>query len=420
MMELVVGFACYLALLAQIVLGVWLFSSRLPRRGNNGLASALVVAVYFAVLILLNSNPLSITIDESFSIQFVTFSLFLAVCVGLVLCRHEVTLPTALFCAAAGYTTQNLASGLDGLVKLLALTWHGIPEYDMRLWIPSFVLCTTIVYVPVYLLFVRRVRAMALDRTEHRSMLGIIFLVVLEVILFDVMNKMLPGFGTPLPVVVCLRIIHGTTCAFVLYAQYQMLFGRRMQLDKAATELLLDERGRQYEISREAIASVNRRVHDIRHQVARQLDAAQVDRTTLAEVVRAVDVYDSALNTGNEALDTVLMEKGMACKRESIGLTCIADGTALTNLSPADAYALVSELLDVAMAAVGAQNEERRTISLVIRSVSDMASVHVECFTDAKVEGDAVIERIAAAYGGWFTHETEDGILSLDAMIPLG
>lgn len=409
----------FAALLTQIGFGVWLFSSRLPLRRHGRIWALLILAAYVALLSLL-ARDAGYQASNSLPQQLISFSLFLVACFGVVLARRETSVATALFCATAGYTTQNLASGIDGLVKLLALTWHGIPEENMLLWVPSFILCTLIVYIPVYLLFVRRVRSMALDRTEHRGMVAMLVVVLLVVILFDVCNKSLPGFGVPLFVTCGLRTIHGVVCCFVLYAEYQMVFNRRLQIDMATTEKALEERGRQYELSRETIAAVNRRAHDIRHQVARQLNDAQVDRETLAQVVRTVDVYDAGLRTGNEAVDTALTEKGLVCRREGITLTCIADGTALASLPAGDAYTLVSALLDEAIAAAqGADDPERQTISLSIRLVGQMATVHVECFCVDPIDDGDIAEQITVRHGGWFSRTLEDGVLSLDVALPL-
>jgi hypothetical protein len=40
--------------------------------------------------------------------------------------------------------------------------------------------------------------------------------------------------------------------------------------------------------------------------------------------------------SGNEALDTILSEKSLSCRRRGIAFSCIADGTALAHVSAAD------------------------------------------------------------------------------------
>ena len=244
--------------------------------------------------------------------------------------------------------------------------------------------------------------------------------VLTMVILFDVMNKTLPGFGVPLAVICTLRVIHGATCALVLYVEYQMLFGRRMELDKRATEQLLVERGRQYDLSRETIAAVNRRVHDIRHDVLRMLDTQELPRKTLAEVARRLDVYDAQVRTGNEALDTVLTEKRLLCQHEGIVLTCIAEGTCLAHLAPVEAYALVGGVLDASVEAVGTVSDPTlRTISLVVRPLGEMATVHVECFCAGEMPGLERTEEVVDRREGFVVAEVSDGILVVDVNLSM-
>ena len=52
----------------------------------------------------------------------------------------------------------------------------------------------------------------------------------------------------------------------------------------------------------------------------------------LGDIAREVDVYDSTVRTGNEALDTILTEKSLMCSGEGIVLTVIANGAALDGL----------------------------------------------------------------------------------------
>ena len=63
-----------------------------------------------------------------------------------------------------------------------------------------------------------------------------------------------------------------------------------------------------------------------------------VDREALNDIAREVNVSDSVVETGNEALDTILTEKSLACSQEGITLSCIADGAALGARLPSDIY----------------------------------------------------------------------------------
>lgn len=155
---------------------------------------------------------------------------------------------------------------------------------------------------------------------------------------------------------------------------------RQLSIEVATAERLMAEHQRQLQMSRENIDAINLRCHDLRHQIRQLADgSATVDAEVLADVAREVSVYDSAVRTGNQALDTILTEKSLLCEQAQATLTCIADGGALSFMAPADLYALFGNALDNALEAVGqVEDPARRSISLLVRVRAGMAQVHVE------------------------------------------
>ena len=161
-------------------------------------------------------------------------------------------------------------------------------------------------------------------------MLAMFIVVVFVIIGFDIVIKTLVWGGIRFSSLVLIRLVHSLICAFVLFAEYEILYARRMSDEKAETERVLAERERQYRLSRENIEAINIKCHDIRHQIRHYADAGEaIDKDALVSIAREVNVYDSVVETGNEALDTILTEKSLACSNEDIVLSCIADGAAL-------------------------------------------------------------------------------------------
>ena len=160
----------------------------------------------------------------------------------------------------------------------------------------------------------------------------------------------------------------------------------------------------------------------VRSPTACGMVPAQVNRETLVEVAHAVDVYDTAMHTGNEALDIVLTEKGLVCRREGITLTSIADGTSLLFMHAADVYTLVGGLLDHAIEAARAvRDQERRTVSLSVRQAAGMATVHVECFCGGAtpdIAENSPVWLVTERYGGFMMTSLDDDVLTLDAALP--
>jgi sensor histidine kinase regulating citrate/malate metabolism len=154
-------------------------------------------------------------------------------------------------------------------------------------------------------------------------------------------------------------------------------------------------------------------------------------------------VYDATVRTGNEALDTILTEKRLLCEGEGITLTCMADGHALDFLAPSELYALFGNALDNAIEATRQVPEGGRSISLGVRRVGDMVSIHVEntcvgqaSFADGlpqttKLTGDGTrdttnhgigtrsMRALAERYDGIFSAAQRGDVFCLDITLPL-
>lgn len=446
-----VGMLQPLTAVAQVALGIWLVVRKQSLRENFArrlacIATLLLVAVAFFSWYGMSAHP-EFTAKGTPQLmgQFVLFSLLLGTAVFTVSWLYDVPLRHSLFCCTMGYTMQNLASGLEGLLVLLAGRLGGIGEGDVlaRSLIATFALVAT--YLPCYLLLIRAVDHAGTVQVEQRATAGVFVVVILVVILFDVINKALSYGPTPLFLLVALRVVHGAACIFVLFAQYEMLFAQRMRTDAAAAERLLAEQQRQYELSRENIEAINIKCHDIRHQIRHLGETGTaVDAAVLADIAREVSVYDSVVRTGNDALDTILTEKSLVCEGEGISLTCMADGHALDFLAPAELYALFGNALDNAIEAVRQVDDpEARAIAVRVRRVGDMVAIHVENTCAARTEfvdglpqttkrtddgsrdtvnhgiGTQSMRALAERYDGMFAATQEGDTFCLDITLPL-
>ena len=365
--------------------GVLMFTHRLAwREGFAARAAALAGAV--AVLVLAGSAAapaLGEVAGASYALQLALFSAMLALLVGAVTWLYETTAWTALFCCTAGYALQNFASGLTELCWALA----GVPETadsSLGAHLTRFainVTCILAVYVPFYLAFVRKISREALERVDNPALLAVMAAVMLGVIGFDLLIKCMGDFGQlTIWFMAPLRLFHGLMCVLPSPLQHAPLVTSHSQLEQEAEARVHAERERQYELSRANIEAINIKCHDIKHQIrALAGGGAATDERALADLAREVDFYDSAVRTGNEALDTILTEKRLTCANEGITLSCVADGAALGFMRDADIYSLFGNALDNAIeAARKLEAPSLRSISLVVRQAAGVASIHVE------------------------------------------
>ncbi|HJA29438.1 MAG TPA: GHKL domain-containing protein [Candidatus Olsenella pullicola] len=431
-----------LALSARMAAGIALFAWHLPHRarfGRRAAALALLWAACVTAFVAAGLNVAQPSPVESALVQLAIFSAVLLACVGAVSVLFETSVWVALFCSTAGYTVQNLASGI-GELALALLPLAGVDASSPWVALATWVVTAVATFVPCHLLVARKIDQEGLSQVEDRSMLAMMAVVSLVVIGFDLTIKLLAEVGLRVGFVVVLRLFHALACVFTLSMEYVLLYRRHLEQDMAATERLLAERERQYQMSRENIEAINVKCHDIKHQIRTLAGGgAAVDARVLDDIEREVSVYDSSVKTGNEALDTILTEKGLLCERRGITLTCIADGSALAGMAPADLYALFGNALDNAIEAViGLDDPTRRSITLSVRSVVGVAAIHVENYCDdtlvmgadglpVTTKGDRAnhgfgtrsMRQIAERYGGSFSAVAEGGAFKLDVMIPL-
>ena len=416
-------FSAYM--LAQVMAPTLALAWDLPRRDLPRVARPLVpVAAMLPAWVYLASRW-----DEGAQVQpqdyVVSFVLVMVLCVlaVLVLCRTSAW--SALFCASAGYTIQNLASSVNVLMHELILATSGAsPEGTASHVIETIVL--VMVYLAVYLLFVRPVRKDRLELVEDRHMFLAFLVCAVAVIGFDVVIKDAVAQGLGAGTAMAMRLVHVSFCCFLLYFDYKSLAGTRLEVESAIDRHIIEERGRQYEESRLAMDGANQRMHDICHAVSTAVAdmGSTGDERIDALVMQILDDvrhYDAVVKTGYEPLDTVLTERGLMCQNEGVTLSPMADGQALSFMQPAEVYTLVGGLLDAAIEDVVDAAPSERDISLSVRRREGMAVVCVEHFArdDARWRPDRAIDLVVERYDGSVAHSLEDGIRRVTVVLPV-
>jgi len=214
----------------------------------------------------------------------------------------------------------------------------------------------------------------------------------------------------------------------------------RLQMELSGIDYALRQKKDQYEVTTETIDIINRKCHDLKHQihVLRNVTDQQEKEAFFSEIEDAIMIYDTALQTGNKALDTVLMEKGLFCKNHNIQWTCMADGTKLNFINFADIYAMFGNALDNAITEVmNLEDPEKRVLSLRILTRNKLLVIEIQNYYDKKLHfeeglpvttkknkwyhgfGMKSIQHTAEKYNGTISVRTEDAIFTLLIIVPL-
>ena len=433
-------------MVGQVILAMALFERGLPRRESPwpaAIACSSIAACGIAFTPVYQS-ALASSVFDGMRCQLAVFAILPIAMTLASVALFRISVWEALFCCTSAYTMQNLASGGAGLMGLV-LSECGQDAGSIAVASACTAVATAAVYGCCYALLVRRVGSSRLAGVRDRGMLLVMFLVILVTVVFDMINKTLPVIGVPFPYVAALRLVHGAVCAFILFAEYEMIYNKRLLADAQALERLVDQGKRQYEASRENIEAINIKCHDLKHQIGVLRRAnGHIDDAALDEMGRAVQIYDASVRTGCEALDTIITEKSLVCEREKIALSCMADGEALRFMAPSDLYSLFGNLLDNAIEAARAiPEQDRRAISLIVRRRAGSAVIHEENWSPEEPEfrdgipltsklradgtrdelnhgfGIRSMKLVAERYAGTLSARLEDGVFKLDILIPL-
>lgn len=234
-------------------------------------------------------------------------------------------------------------------------------------------------------------------------------------------------------------IVDALVCIGAILGMYMVYRTNQEYLGKKEAQMLLAEREKQYQQSKEAIDIINRKSHDLKHQV-RALKTMDVEKrdAALSDVEKSLSIYDSSFHTGNEVLDTILTEKSLLAEKEHIRLTAIVDPSCLANMDPLDLYVLFGNAIDNALEACEKlPPEQEKVVSIHIAKEHGMDSIQIENTFDGKLlengndlltsksnkeyhgYGYRSIREIAEKYHGVAVHETEGNLFLLHILIPV-
>ncbi len=227
--------------------------------------------------------------------------------------------------------------------------------------------------------------------------------------------------------------------AVTLYLQNELFKKSEMRKEIEMMNLLRKKEREQYYLSKETIALINQKTHDLKHQIRalRNMPKEQADRY-LDELEESVSLYEAIVKTGNETLDIILTEKSLFCREQGIALSCVADGSCLDFMDTVDLYAILGNAIDNAIEAVGKLKErEQKQIDLMIYRRKKFLTIQIINPMEAPLVyqdgfpvttkkdrgfhgfGFRSIEHNLKKYEGVLNLEEEDGCFSVTMLIPL-
>ena len=389
------------------------------------LFASIIIAVraWFYCSGIVFGNPLE---AFDFFIQYIAAIFMVLTCFG---CNFW----AALFCATVGYLLEHLSNKIFEMLQFSVL--GAVPELPLRL-IQIAIIAG--VCIGIYFLIMRKSHFFGSPVMVDNKMQTLAAVCIVAVV----------TFGTSF--LICYVFEYGDSDLManmrvylsfisVVFAFVGILLEFSMRSVKAGDNelaviknILRGERER-YEKEKAGMELINMKCHDLRHQIA--ACGGKLEDGELESIARAIDIYDSGIDTSNDAANVIINEKSLVCRAEGIKLTCMLDGRSLDALPKYEIYSLLGNALENAINAVKKLEPEKRVISITSTGTKGMFCIHIENYfhgdivfdgglpvtnkdTDYHGYGMKSMRYIAEQYGGALRSYVSGDIFVLDIILP--
>ena len=428
--------------MAELLAAEWMFSFCLKKRRNfyaRQLVSLLVCfgTAFLFPIVWYNAIYSSVMFLGMFAVTLLTMKF----------CYDESWL-NVIFCGLAAYTARHIAYTLYDFILILAGLNEGllIGIYGESS-VFKFNVLTAVIWINCYFFaYWTLLLAFGSRLRNHEGLIlkNISFLILAAfIVLVDiVMNAVVVYYSYAFfdkTYIVLLYIYNIACCLLAFVIQFGMVSRKALENKLDVIVKLWNKDKEQYLIAKENMDRVNLMCHDLKHQIRRfGGDQGSLSGEAVRGMEEIISAYDAKIATGNEALDVILNEKSVLCRKNDIKFNCMADGAALGFMSDVDIYSLFGNIMDNAIeASVKIADTGKRLIGVVIKTTDKMLSVNVHNYYEAELSfrnglpvttksdrenhgyGMRSIELITARYGGEVAIAAKDNIFNLNILFQL-
>ena len=396
---------------------------------------------------------------NAFYCTVVFIALFVVSLIAIRFC-FDVDWITILFYALTGYAIQHLAYEIFDLVVVLTGVNGGLPMgnygdqfgnssgvdqsgvngtiftsniYVIGIWL--------LIYFTIYLygyLFVSYNIPKYNNREQKNfELIAVVVVIIISSIVFSAITTYYSVDNFDKGYII-LSYVYNIFCTLLaIYIQFGFSRRKKLQEDYNTVSKLWEQQKAQYELSKANINFINLKCHDLKHQIRSIGRRSEIDSDTLKEMENVISIYDSNVKTENEALDIILTEKSLQCARHNIQLSCIAAGKELSFMANADLYSLFGNLIDNAIEAVKDLPDDKRIISLSVKTVKAFVYITIYNYYKGELKFDGKmpvttkpdkinhgfgmksIQFVCDKYGGEISISTRNNIFTLNMILPV-
>ena len=409
----------------ELVLSFALFTFFFGRRKLFWLRLIACIACLFAFSWLRDATP-----SDSPWWQALKYMVLYATCLGSLFFLFSEPARNILFAFIGASLTQHCAFKLGDLVRYVIA-----PQTDI---VNAVVYCGIVIAVNLLIyIFLARRRQGGFEGLPLTPILALGGAMLVVCVLFQQLFEVY-GEDGGLPMYALFSSFDFIATLIILCLLYAVLQSNRMRQESRMTEHLLYLQQAQMEASKETINLINIKCHDLKKMIGTFGEKMHIEKDEVEELRRAINIYDGAVKTGNEALDILIAEKSFFCQEKGIQFNCIVDGGSLQFMKTSDIYSLFGNAIDNAIEAVcKIEDPARRIIGMTVKGSRGMITAHVENYFTGPLRfaqnlpvttkaddryhgfGTRSIRYIVNKYGGWVSMKAEGDIFNLNILLPV-
>lgn len=367
--------------------------------------------------------------EQSNIYMFLYWAAFIVICMVFVYIGLECSIQHAAYLAICACAIQHMAFDFYLIAELL---FGNVMVLGVLIYI--------VVYALFYFFFAKKLIEDELFIIHKDTVFPIVTIITLVWIFSVLEDSNLTLFTAQAGQRIIYRLIDALCCFYVLWVQVNQRKNYKLQHELETINSIINQQKKQYEFTSETIENINRKCHDLKYQIRsmRRITDEKEKNDFLTGLEQDIMFYDIAMKTGNQALDVVLMEKGMFCKEHSIQWTCMADGFQLDFMKNEDIYSIFGNALDNAITAVmELENIEKRIISVKMINQNRLLTIQIQNYFQNDLKfvdglplttkknkqthgyGIKSIQYTAEKYDGTITVNVEHDIFMLQILLPM-
>lgn len=427
-----------LVFIVQLLISLLIFVIFLPRRnlfvmraGISLCVYVMLVTVIWAVMRSLNDG-----VPNYNPVFFLLATLFLSIAVFVCFKTNALG---ALYYTTAAYAVQHAAYSVSNiLMNIIDPQWHKFLQF---LFFDVFIYLSVAALFFVLFISALRKKMNPYVRDVRVVIVSICILLVCVLLSYssdNIFAQLMP-LGANLKKIRLYSNVYAIIgCLASVIIQFSFQTENRLVSEKAILSRLMTSEKKSHEMTKDVIDLLNKKSHDLKHHLAvlEQLgDNAELKNYT-EELKGCLDIYDSVVQTGNDALDIVISEKVLICRKNDIAFSYLVDGKTLSFMNAVDIASLFGNALDNAIERQRIERAENRFINLNVSKKNGFIYIHIDNNCSEKVEfvdgmpsttkaddgyhgfGTKSIASIVNKYGGEVLMNVEDKVFNLDAIIP--